>query len=378
MSVAAPAGQQSGLGRAALLAALAAAAALGFVVMVVAAMSGRPAGGEAATTVYGVSQFALDDIPSKFLGLYQEAARKEGIDWAVLAGIGRVETNHKRSQLPGVASGANAYGCCGGPMQFYFMPSLQGSAKGPQVRAWGRVREGATSPMTWGSYGTDGDGDGYKDVWDEDDAIPAAAAYLKASGAPEDYKAAVWAYNHSDQYYRDVMGWADKYRGDLETVVGGGSPTAGLVVPAGGDKVTQLISLMNRLEAARVPYCYGGGHGFTPAKPSGGQYCWNTREQKVYGGPSRGLDCSSSTSWLLQSLGYRLTTMTSGSFANWGEPGPGRSVTIWANSGHVYLEVRVGDQRRFFGTSVENYRHGPGWHSPRSSAGFMARHPPGL
>ena len=385
MSVAAPAGPgTSQLGRAAILAALAAAAAFGFLVMLVAAMSGRPAAAESSMAVYGVSQLALDDIPPNFLGLYQRAARKEGLDWAVLAGIGRVETNHQRSELPGVTEGANAYGCCGGPMQFYFMPSLQPAATGPRVRAWGRVRVGTDAPMTWGSYGVDGNGDGYKDVWDEEDAIPAAAAYLKASGGAGesgDYKAAVWAYNHSDAYYRDVMSWADKYRGDLETVVGGGagaSPADGLVVPTGGDKVAQLVSLMNRLDRARIPYCYGGGHGITPARPSGGQYCWNATGQKVYGGPSRGLDCSSSTSWLLQSLGYSLTTMTSGSFMSWGQPGPGKHVTIWTNSGHVYLEVKYQGKRLYFGTSTSNYRHGPGWHPARSPTGFVSRHPPGL
>lgn len=49
-------------------------------------------------------------------------------------------------------------------------------------------------------------------------------------------------------------------------------------------------------------------------------------------------------------------------------------VTIWANHGHVYVQIGS----RFWGTSAENPRHGPGWHSARSGAGFVARHPPGL
>lgn len=385
MSAAAPAGQQAGLlGRAAILAALAAVGSLGFLLMLFAGMSGKPAAAptQGSVAVYGVSEIALRDIPPKFLGLYQQAARKEGLDWAVLAGIGRIETNHKRLKAPGVTEGANAYGCCGGPMQFYFVGGgLHPSATGAQIRAWGRVRAGAKSPMTWGSYGVDGNGDGFKDVWDEEDAIPAAAKYLKASGGAGTggtYKAAVWAYNHSDQYYRDVMGWADKYRGDLETVIGDATPGDGLIVPQGGDRLTKLVFLMEKLDKQRVPYCYGGGHQSTPATKSSGSYCWSANEVKVIGSRDIGFDCSSSTSWLLQSLGYKLSTSTSGALMSWGEPGPGRAVTIWTNPTHVFLEVKFQGKNLFFGTSQSNYRHGPGWHPPRPTSAFVARHPPGL
>lgn len=124
-----------------------------------------------------------------------------------------------------------------------------------------------------------------------------------------------------------------------------------------------------------MPYCYGGGHGVTPARPTRGQYCWHAApERKIFDSPDQGLDCSSSVSLVLQRAGYKLSTMTSGQLATWGEPGPGRHVTIWANAGHVYLQIG----ERYWGTSAENARHGPGWHSARSGAGFVARHPPGL
>src|SRR5215468_5452509 len=55
-------------------------------------------------------------IPADYLRLYQQAGRKYGVPWVVLAGIGEVETNQGRTTLPGVHSGANAFGAAG-PMQ---------------------------------------------------------------------------------------------------------------------------------------------------------------------------------------------------------------------------------------------------------------------
>src|SRR3954464_7829660 len=64
------------------------------------------------------SEAALDDIPRGYLDLYRSAAQVcPGLDWSVLAAIGKVESNHGRSNLPGVHSGEN-YAKAGGPMQF--------------------------------------------------------------------------------------------------------------------------------------------------------------------------------------------------------------------------------------------------------------------
>lgn len=144
---------------------------------------------------------ALADIPPTYYALYVQAADDYDTDWAVLAGIGKVETNHGRSKLPGVRSGVNAYGCCSGPMQFAVSEA-----------AGCRVCVGDT----WGAYGVDGNRDGTRNVYDPHDAIPAAANYTKANGAPGDWKRALRRYNDSHQYYLDVMHWADTYRAGLE------------------------------------------------------------------------------------------------------------------------------------------------------------------
>ena len=71
-------------------------------------------------------------------------------------------------------------GCCAGPMQIH---NGYGSGAG-----------------TWGRFKVDGDADGRTDIYDPDDAIATAAAYLRASGAPRDWRAAIFAYNHSGAY----------------------------------------------------------------------------------------------------------------------------------------------------------------------------------
>ena len=73
--------------------------------------------------------------------------------------------------------------------------------------------------------------------------------------------------------------------------------------------------------------------------------------------------------------------MTSGLLMNWGDPGPGKTITIYANHGHTFM--KIGD--RYFGTS--GFGHpgagtGPHWFTRQPTASYLAtfvrRHPPGL
>jgi Transglycosylase SLT domain len=66
-------------------------------------------------------------------------------------------------------------------------------------------------PETWAGYGVDANGDGIADPYDPEDAIFAAANYLSASGAPEDWYTAIFAYNHADWYVADVLAGAACY-----------------------------------------------------------------------------------------------------------------------------------------------------------------------
>src|SRR6266545_1012691 len=161
----------------------------------------RPAG-------YAPSAVALADIPADYLVRYQQAAARFGLDWAVLAAIGKIECDHGRLQAsgcnpPGTINGAGATG----PMQFL-----------------GSTWRAGTSPMTvpgigpptsrtGEGYATDGDGDGFADVWNPADAIAGAARLLRANGAPSEYRRAIFAYNPADWYVDAVLAKANEYRG---------------------------------------------------------------------------------------------------------------------------------------------------------------------
>ena len=113
--------------------------------------------------------------------LYRQSAREYGFgeDWHVLAAVGEVESNHGENMGPSIAGAM-------GPMQFL--------------------------PSTWETSGVDGNGDGTANIMDPRDAIPAAAGYLKAGGAPKDWYRALFTYNHADWYVVKVLGVAEGYR----------------------------------------------------------------------------------------------------------------------------------------------------------------------
>jgi Transglycosylase SLT domain len=75
-------------------------------------------------------------------------------------------------------------------------------------------------PETWAGYGVDANSDGVADPLDPEDAIFAAANYLRASGAPTDWYNAVFAYNHADWYVAEVLANAACY-GQLGNTVAG-------------------------------------------------------------------------------------------------------------------------------------------------------------
>ena len=64
----------------------------------------------------------------------------------------------------------------------------------------------------WARFGHDFDGDGHTSVYDPGDAIPAAADYLCAHGAPHRLGQALYAYNHSWAYVAKVKAIAARYR----------------------------------------------------------------------------------------------------------------------------------------------------------------------
>ena len=122
----------------------------------------------------GVPNFFIDKfrIPPFLLPIYQAAGMQYGVRWEVLAAINEIETDYGRNLN---ISSAGALGW----MQFM--------------------------PQTWKAYGTDANEDGRKDPFNPVDAIFAAARYLKAAGAGDDLRRAIFAYNHADWYVESVL-----------------------------------------------------------------------------------------------------------------------------------------------------------------------------
>jgi hypothetical protein len=117
------------------------------------------------------------------------------------------------------------------------------------------------------------------------------------------------------------------------------------------EEVKQIIEAGNII--ARSPYKWGGGHGK-----------WL----------DTGYDCSGSVSFALAAAGLLDGPLASGPLMHWGEPGKGKWVTIYTHTGHVFMEVAG----VLFDTS-NNRVTGSRWaNTMRSTAGFVARHPPGL
>lgn len=115
------------------------------------------------------------DDPRLLRRLYDKAAKTFDVDWEILAALNFVESKFGRFMGP---SSAGAMG----PMQFI--------------------------PSTWDFYGNGGN------ILDPRDAIPAAARYLSASGAPEDMRAALFAYNRSYAYVDAILAYARHIKRD--------------------------------------------------------------------------------------------------------------------------------------------------------------------
>jgi hypothetical protein len=139
--------------------------------------------------------------------------------------------------------------------------------------------------------------------------------------------------------------------GSGETLKREGDDGGGDDPVAGPGALGRLISAANRI--ADMPYKFGGGH--------------RTFDDTGY-------DCSGSISYALHAAGLLKYALDSSAFMSYGEPGPGRHVTIYANPNHAYMVV---DGRRYDTSALRET--GSRWTSkPRSPSGFVVRHPPGL
>jgi hypothetical protein len=173
--------------------------------------------------------------------------------------------------------------------------------------------------------------------------------------------------------------------GDIVTTLTLIQPTQPLREPApklesesaGEGETAELVKAAKELSDSGIPYLYGGGHksGIEVTGPP----------------PPTGLDCSGSVAWVLAHAGFPPPgswkwsdgAPVSTAFEQYGEPGPGKEITIWANEEHVFIEVKEKDGKHM----QLNTSPGPGpkwipWggygESDANSGRFTPRHPPGL
>ena len=172
-----------------------------------------------------ITGLAANGIPNVALNAYRVAAARMdrsapcGIDWSLLAGIGRVESNHGRFGGATLSSDGTSAPRIIGPAldgkHFAFIRDTdhgQWDGDPVQDRAVGPMQ---FIPATWRAYGADGNGDGVADPFNINDAALAAAHYLCVAGGnlstDAGQRQAVMAYNHSDAYVNEVLGLAHAY-----------------------------------------------------------------------------------------------------------------------------------------------------------------------
>lgn len=360
--------------------------------------AGASAGGgsDASTATGGVSALALREIPAEYLRLYEAAGVRYGLDWAVIAGIGKVECDHGRDPDPSCTQeGAVNSAGAGGPMQFL--------------------------ASTWAQYGIDAEGQsGTPDRWNPADAVYSAANYLRAAGAPGSYRQAIYAYNHAWWYVDEVESWAHRYSSPPVSAAGavsgaGAGGGAGAGEEAGGDG-EGLAGADGRLASETetpVKFIAGkaarldpsDGHvalipAGVPAVVQAMVVAGNELQELPYGpgghpdplGASEE-DCSSTVNYVLYRAGVRslreivTDNPLAQDYVRWGDAGPGRWVTIYATDAptpHVFMTI-AGLRLDTVGGATDigpnSDQEGPRWrilpYIP-TWAHWSVRHPPGL
>jgi|HubBroStandDraft_6_1064221.scaffolds.fasta_scaffold06263_3 hypothetical protein len=360
--------------------------------------------GEEGAGGYGVSAQARAEIPPEYLRLYLQAAAHYGLDWAVLAGIGKVECDHGQDPDPSCTQqGAVNSAGAGGPMQFL--------------------------ASTWAQYGVDAEGDGPPDRWNPADAICGAANYLRASGAPANYREAIYAYNHAWWYVAEVERWAAIYRGPpgaaqatrspVGTDPGWGrvdSESAGAGAPGSvgqmGSEVSEVSGIagastapVEAIPGERAVLSPQNGHVAllpedAPPTVQAMVVAGNELQDLPYGptghpdpAGATSEDCSSTVNFVLYRAGVRplaeivRDNPLAQDYVDWGAPGPGRWVTIYATTtptDHVFIVIaglRLDTSHNGTDVGPNRDEDGPRWrvldHIPEW-AHWSVRHPPGL
>jgi len=213
-------------------------ALFGLVTLVASSASGTASVGQA---LFDPSDDATSDIPPLLLNLYAaQAPACPGLPWQVIAGIGKVESDHGRYGGSSITpNGTVAPPIIGIPLDgtngtAAIRDTDDGRFDGDTV--WDRaVGPFQFIPSSWAVYGQDGNSDGVRDPHNVYDAVPAAVAHLCPNRTVTDIEAAIFAYNRSTAYVQLVLEWAARYTGQLTSV---GAVVAGYAYPTPSEYAT--------------------------------------------------------------------------------------------------------------------------------------------
>lgn len=172
-----------------------------------------------------------------------------------------------------------------------------------------------------------------------------------AAGAPSDAEVK----RELNQMHAVERAAAQTQRRELTPVAGGESVggNGAIPIPPGVPAAVQRV-IAGGNAIADFPYIWGGGHASFVAN---------------------GYDCSGSVSYALAAGGLLNAPLVSGDLAGWGEPGPGRWITIYANAGHTFMDV-VG---MWFDTAGRSGPYASRWLvATPPLEGYAVRHPQGL
>jgi cell wall-associated NlpC family hydrolase len=193
--------------------------------------------------------------------------------------------------------------------------------------------------------------------------LPASTHHRAASTPSEAAEAAVAPGAASDAEIRKELGEEERAKAEEQaaqrhvlTPVAGGFSVGGngtIPIPSGVPEAVQRV-VAGGNAIADFPYIWGGGHASFVAN---------------------GYDCSGSVSYALAAGGLLSAPLVSGELAHWGEPGPGRWITIYANAGHTFMYV----DGWWFDTAGRSGPYASRWLvSQPSLEGYAVRHPSGL
>ncbi len=355
----------------------------------------------------GPGPSSVPGIPPNLLPIFEGAAQQFELGndgWAYLAAFNYAESGFGADNGPGtgVLSGSNSAGAAG-PMQI----GIGGAA----TDNWDTIVAEIPAGLPGGTQPPS--------VYNEVDAVYGAAALLKKWGAPQNWPAALVAWNNYPPEIAQVTQLVAQYTqtgqgnssapaaatstapvppGGQGCVPVSGPTTPGAVatilpnglaaIPQGAPPAVQeMIAAGNQI--IHYPYSYGGGH--SPASmrvPPGPDADPGAQEN---GGP--GYDCSSAVSFVLWGGGLAQSLLagqvpTSWTLENEGLPGAGQWVTIYAGTsagqGHTFVEVAGIVLDTVHGSPTTPAGTGPRWQPASeiqyelSSGSFVTRHPQGL